>query len=300
MAKKVLIIDDVAEVRDLLRAILESHDYQTITAVNGKEALEKVRQELPDLIIVDVLMPEMDGFVFLKELKKEQALSKIPVVVLTARAKMADSFHAFGVDGFLVKPINADEMVSTVNALILSTVNPLIRSPASPSENKIQKKADASFSQQFFQDNEDNATRKALIFGSDDHVLQEMSSYLHRRELAVEIVKDEKQIIRKIAELKPNLILLQIRLDAPIPLDELVFSITTMIKERAQNPYLEAYNPQVLIYKVEQEMLGVASVAEDMVEVENLIDRCRNNGNAFYIGLYSAVSFGSKIQEFLG
>ncbi len=303
MQKKILVIDDAAEVRDLIKAILEANDYQVDTAINGREALEKIQRERPALIVADVLMPEMDGFIFLKELKKEEHLKDIPVVILTARSKMSDSFYALGVNGFLVKPINADELISTVNQ-ILSSVRGFQNVPVSSKEEAISQQGlqdSSNVMQEFFQVEATNAAvaTKVLIFGETDQVLEEMTTYFHRHNLVVEITKAEKEIITKIANLKPRLIFLQAKLGTDIPLDELVFSISTMIKERAQNLNLDVYNPHIILYKVEEEMTGVSSMAEDMVDTENLIDRCRNNGNAYYIGLYSAISFGSKIAGFL-
>ena len=111
--KKILIVEDEPDMQQMVQMRLEAAGYKVITANNGQEGLAKVNEELPDLIISDVLMPVMDGFTFYKELKAKKATEDIPVLILTARGKMEDSFKVMGADDFIAKPFNAQDFLHT-------------------------------------------------------------------------------------------------------------------------------------------------------------------------------------------
>ncbi|GAI43054.1 unnamed protein product, partial [marine sediment metagenome] len=82
--KKILIVDDRSEVVELVKVTLEGEGYQTIDASDGREALEKIGKEKPDLILLDIIMPKMDGFEVLRNLKDDSNTKDIPVIMLTA------------------------------------------------------------------------------------------------------------------------------------------------------------------------------------------------------------------------
>jgi len=98
--KKILVVEDEDTLRKMLVLELESAGYEVHQAGDGEAALLLIKETLPDLIISDVLMPNMDGFTFYKELKKNKITSDIPVLILTARGKMEDSFRVVGADDF--------------------------------------------------------------------------------------------------------------------------------------------------------------------------------------------------------
>lgn len=125
----VLIVDDNDSNRKLCRAILEPGGYQIREAANGKEGLQIVRSELPDLILMDVQMPAMDGLETLRRLKDDPATRNIPVVALTSSAMKGDR-EKFLVDGFsdyVSKPIDVDVFLEVVRRLA-----PLPPSPPPP------------------------------------------------------------------------------------------------------------------------------------------------------------------------
>ena len=108
MAKKILIIDDDLTNDKILQARLQSQGYQAIIATDGDEGLLKVKSEKPNLIILDIQMPRMNGYTFMNELKKMEHFKSIPVIVLTAHETMQPIFSLKGVKGYLVKPVNPD------------------------------------------------------------------------------------------------------------------------------------------------------------------------------------------------
>jgi two-component system alkaline phosphatase synthesis response regulator PhoP/two-component system response regulator VicR len=122
MAKRILAVDDEKAIVRLVQVNLEREGYDVVTAYDGREALEKVASERPDLIVLDVMMPYMDGFEVLQQLKKEPDTRDIPVIMLTAKAQDADVFRGWqsGVDCYLTKPFNPMELKAFVKRVFKS------------------------------------------------------------------------------------------------------------------------------------------------------------------------------------
>ena len=108
MPKKILVVDDEKHIVRLVQANLDRAGYTVVTANDGKEALQKVADENPDLVVLDVMMPYMDGFEVLQNLRRNPSTRDIPVIMLTAKAQDADVFKGWqsGVDCYLTKPFN--------------------------------------------------------------------------------------------------------------------------------------------------------------------------------------------------
>jgi two-component system, OmpR family, alkaline phosphatase synthesis response regulator PhoP len=123
MPKKILAVDDEKHIVRLVQVNLERQGYEVVTANDGKEALQKVEEENPDLIVLDVMMPYMDGFEVLQNLRRNPATREIPVIMLTAKAQDADVFRGWqsGVDCYLTKPFNPMELISFVKRIFSST-----------------------------------------------------------------------------------------------------------------------------------------------------------------------------------
>ena len=117
--KKILVVDDERHIVRLVQVNLERSGYQVVAAFDGKEALKKVSSEKPDLVVLDVMMPYMDGFQVLKQMKADAATKDIPVIMLTAKAQDADVFRgwASGVDMYLTKPFNPLELITFVKRI---------------------------------------------------------------------------------------------------------------------------------------------------------------------------------------
>jgi len=116
---KVLVVDDEELNRELLDAVL-SIQYDVIMACNGEEALEKVSQEVPDIILLDVMMPRMDGYEVCRRLKEDKKTAPIPVVMVTALREREDRIKGLeaGADDFLTKPIDKAEVLARVKSLL--------------------------------------------------------------------------------------------------------------------------------------------------------------------------------------
>ena len=117
---KVLAVDDQVHIVRLIQVNLERNGYQVVTAYDGEQALEKDKEENPDLIVCDVMMPRKDGFEVLRELKSDPGTRDIPFIMLTAKAQDADVFRgwASGVDAYLTKPFNPQELLAFVKRVL--------------------------------------------------------------------------------------------------------------------------------------------------------------------------------------
>jgi two-component system alkaline phosphatase synthesis response regulator PhoP len=113
MSKHVLVVDDEVHIRRLIEVNLQRVGYRVGTAGDGVEALEKIRTERPDLVVLDVMMPRMDGFELLRRLQSDADLAAVPVLMLTAKAQDADIFRGWsgGAQGYLTKPFNPMDLL---------------------------------------------------------------------------------------------------------------------------------------------------------------------------------------------
>ncbi|MFM1931175.1 MAG: hypothetical protein RL226_478 [Bacteroidota bacterium] len=117
---KILLVDDEQDIIDLVRYNLEKEDFEVFTAANGKQALEVAKAEIPDLILLDVMMPEMDGMETCNELRQLPDLSHVIIAFLTARSEDYSQIAGFdaGADDYITKPIKPRVLVSRVKALL--------------------------------------------------------------------------------------------------------------------------------------------------------------------------------------
>jgi two-component system alkaline phosphatase synthesis response regulator PhoP len=122
MATRILVCDDERSIVRLIQVNLERQGWEVIPAYDGKEGLEKILKEKPDVVVLDVMMPYMDGFEVLKNLRREPDTQNIPVVMLTAKAQDKDVFEGYhyGADVYLTKPFNPMELVTFIKRILQS------------------------------------------------------------------------------------------------------------------------------------------------------------------------------------
>jgi len=126
MPLKVLVCDDERHIVRLIQVNLERQGYIVVTAFDGKEGLEKIRAEKPNIVVLDVMMPYMDGFEVLKTIRREPETENLPVIMLTAKAQDKDVFEGYhyGADMYLTKPFNPMELVTFVKRIAQGTDDP--------------------------------------------------------------------------------------------------------------------------------------------------------------------------------
>ncbi|MGA7162277.1 MAG: response regulator [Bacteroidota bacterium] len=120
--KKVLIVDDERLTRSILQHNVVLAGYDTIVALNGQEAIQRIKEDAPDLIVVDLVMPDMNGFELCRQIRSNEQTRNTPVIVVTALQSRADVEEAksCGADACLMKPIKAEEFISHVKKYLPS------------------------------------------------------------------------------------------------------------------------------------------------------------------------------------
>ncbi|MDD5511145.1 MAG: response regulator transcription factor [Dehalococcoidales bacterium] len=118
--KKILVVDDEPQIIKFISMNLEIEGFQVIEARNGCEALERITQEIPELVILDIMMPDMDGFETLKRIRQ---VSLVPVIFLSVKGQELDRVHGLdlGADDYMTKPFNPRELVSRIRAVLRRT-----------------------------------------------------------------------------------------------------------------------------------------------------------------------------------
>jgi len=119
---KILIVDDEKSLVETLTIRLEANDYEVLKAYDGREALEKAKEEKPDLIILDIMLPRIDGYKVCRMLKFDEKYRKIPLIMFTARAQESDKKlgHEVGADAYITKPFEPEELLSKIEELLSS------------------------------------------------------------------------------------------------------------------------------------------------------------------------------------
>ncbi|KAF0133706.1 MAG: response regulator with CheY-like receiver domain and winged-helix DNA-binding domain [Candidatus Saganbacteria bacterium] len=120
MPKKILVVDDEEDIINTLTIRLKSNGYDVISASDGMSALSKAREEKPDLILLDIMLPKLDGYKVCRMLKFDENYKNIPIIMITAKVAEQDKKMGaeVGADAYLVKPFNPEELLRKVNELI--------------------------------------------------------------------------------------------------------------------------------------------------------------------------------------
>ena len=126
--RKILVIDDEPGIIEIVETNLEGDGFTVISASNGKEGLEKIKSEAPELVVLDVMMPEMDGWEVLRQVEQDPDTAGLPVIMLTAKA--ADEDYIYGLEEgaveYLTKPFYPQELVNRIK-ITLMVLNPRMR-----------------------------------------------------------------------------------------------------------------------------------------------------------------------------
>ena len=122
MAKKILIVDDEPQFVDMISLRLTANGYEVMAACDGQEALQKAREEKPDLIILDLMLPKMDGYKVCGLLKADKRFNTIPIILLTARGENADQgmSQEVGANAYMTKPFQASVLLEKIRELLLA------------------------------------------------------------------------------------------------------------------------------------------------------------------------------------
>lgn len=308
MSNDILVIDDAQETLDLLNHMLSGNGFYVITAHDGQEGFEKARKFQPGLVITDVLMPGVDGFSLLKMLKQDASTKDIPVMVITVRAKMKDTFEAMGVEQVLIKPFDADNVLSIVGKYVQRNVT---KRPIKDNAAKVSLNTPPSADQQFLPSRphtraltqtdsmiimNDNQKR-ALIFGQNLSAMKNMSSQLEKTKCRTTIVTNEKRLLVEVTSVIPHLILVQINAETAVPLPEIIISLVSNIAEksaqlqREAGPVNQPHWGDIFLFRTGDE--------KGRSNDPTLIERCLEEGAKKYIGAFDPELFLSRVKMYI-
>ncbi len=258
--KKILLVEDEPDVLKVISLRLTAAGYEVVTAGNGQEGLARVIDQCPDLIVTDVLMPIMDGFTFYKKLKESPSTKDIPVLVLTARGHMEDSFRVMGADDFLAKPFEPDILISKIKALFT---------------HSLAKK---------------EVNKTVLVSGSEKQVLENMAFQLKKIGCVPEMAKDGPEIITKVVQTSPDLLIMEIPLYG-MAAEEVVKILRQMVQFN-QRP--------IIIYSFfKTEDLGESTVRQKALLIDDAKEACVEAGITHNLGRFSEFTFLESIEKFL-
>jgi two-component system response regulator VicR len=118
--KKILIVDDEADVVEVIEMLLKSEAYDVLKAYDGKEALGILEDDTPDLVILDIMMPEIDGVEVCRRMRKLEKMKEVPIIMFSAKLSAQDKKNSFdaGADGFITKPFNARGFISGIKTYL--------------------------------------------------------------------------------------------------------------------------------------------------------------------------------------
>lgn len=131
MEKKILVVDDNLDVIKMVGLLLQTRGYEIIAAQSGTQALAKAQSENPDLIILDIMMPDMDGYEVCRRLRADPTMANLPILMFTAKSGTTDKVTGFqaGADDFLTKPIHPDELMSRVETALMRSARRAAQEP---------------------------------------------------------------------------------------------------------------------------------------------------------------------------
>ena len=122
MAKKILVVDDETELLKAINILLKTSGYEVVTAQDGQEGLEKAKSLSPDLIVLDILMPKMDGYEVCRLLKFDEKYKSIPIIMLTAKVQDIDKAMGkkVGADDYIAKPFETQDLIDKIKMYVIA------------------------------------------------------------------------------------------------------------------------------------------------------------------------------------
>lgn len=268
MAKRILIVDDDASILDMTSLVLGKKGYEVSVAANGVRALEEIKKRLPDLILTDVIMPEMDGYFFYKELKKNPLTAGIPVLIITARGKMEDTFKVMGVDGFIAKPILPEVLYAEIEHMF----------------RVMETRKDIQDS-----DKED-INKKVLIVTQDAEILKDMKYQAQRAGYTVDAATSGAEAVTRVVKFLPDIIFVDVLVE-DIRAGEIV-QVVRRLQQFEEKPILG-----FCYYKTDD--LGDPRVRQKIIGIHEASQQMLHCGGTSYMGRYQPQLFIKVLKDHL-
>ncbi len=260
--KKILLVEDEDSMRHMLSLELEAAGYEVHQVGNGVAGLEYVKKFSMDLIITDVLMPEIDGFTFYKELKKSKVTSDIPVLILTARGKMEETFRVMGVDDFIAKPFDPETLRSKIQILL------------SPIKATVHVQTGI----------------RVLVSGNDSETIENMVLQLKRVGCHTDLVTTGAQVISKVVMFLPKVLIIDVLMDGMES-----HEIIRIIRQMPQGEKIPILGYS--FYRLAD--FGSEDVRQRALSVDSAVDQCKEVGMTEYIGRFNDNAFIKLVTKYL-
>ncbi len=259
--QKILVVEDEPGITDMLTLTLEQAGYRVITAVNGAEGLKKAVADRPDLIVTDVLMPVLDGFQFYKELKKNKWTSSIPVIILTARGRMQETFNLYGADAFLDKPSGSAVLLKKISEILSQPVR--CRTP-----------------------------KRVLVAGNYPRIVDRIIRYFEQGAgNAVSVLTGPDVLIQSVL-FNPQIIVMDLQMGGPTGSSVQIIRSVRLLPQLRQVP--------ILLYSyIDINDLGLYDVRRKATMIETHQKYCLAAGATKYLGPFEESSFFAKILPYL-
>ena len=280
--KKILVVEDEVTMQRILEMRLTHAGYQVYMANHGQEGLDFLKENKVDLIISDVLMPVMDGFQFYDALKSDKELAELPVMILTAKKMLKDTFLILGADCFLSKPFKPEELLEKIDQLVnFKTGHPLTRMSEDDqrkSKNQIVKNSEI-----------DSSENRILVTGTLIPFVDYMVAELIRIGCKTDVALSAQQVVEKSLAFRPKMILLEVQMET-----DSAYNIIEKIREATQ---LET---RILLYTyfLENEKTKNAIVTRLFYSQLNKFSK-KERPLIHYFGYFKKETFLNRMKKFL-
>lgn len=245
---RILLVEDEKGTQRIITKCLQKQGHEVAVAGDGREALSLLKDSKPDLVITDVVMPNLDGFQFFKHLKKNEATRNIPVLILTAREKMKDTFITLGVDQFICKPVMVGEFLAKVEALLTGTPvvwpPPSMKAPEKAEAPEGKKPGDEGAKEEPAQSTDPQTPagkfsgRKFVVAGHDG-AIEQISQILTAEGAAVQSAVKGGDVLDLVEKSKADVLLLNVLMQDPA-----APQIVSNVRRRNKKICIMLYNHQ--------------------------------------------------------
>jgi len=298
MAGKILIIDDEPEVAQQATDLLRKAGYDVDYVESAELGIERIAKDAPQLIISDVVMPGIGGFGFFKEIKANQATKDIPVIIMTARGKMKDTFLAMGANEMLAKPYEDDDLLGLVRKYFpdeSTAAEPMAQEETA--DTGVQQTSPEQEDQE--QDPQsalpDSATDASayggvLLSGVASSALERITALLSGKKIPVALARDALKVMDTALKLQPKCILLDVITDG-IPAPEVVKRIRKCAELKEVSVVLFSHLDKVKLSATEQNLR--------QVEIQGAKAKAIEAGANAYLGDFDEGTFLSAVDEYI-
>jgi class 3 adenylate cyclase/ActR/RegA family two-component response regulator len=302
---RILAVDDVPENLEIVRMRLQAHGYEVITAVDGEEALARVRHDDPDLVLLDIMMPKLDGISALKIMKQDAALKFVPVILLTAKSDTADVVAGLeaGGDDYLTKPFDQAALIARVRSMLrIKGLHDLVQDQAAKLQQQAgelaewNKSLEERVAAQVKEIERVGRLRRFLApqvaeliasSGENDHMLKS-----HRREVTV-VFCDLRGFTAFTEIAEPEEVMAVLR-EYHETLGELIFRYEGTLERFAGDGILTLFNDPIAVTDHAERAVHMAVDMREAIQV--LLERWRKRGHSLGFGVGIALGYATLGQ----